>query len=82
MKTKQVEVRLVTRGKAVDLKPGEKVPEDEVFKSPRYKIEMPDADYEKLKAEAKRKGTTIERLIFSKYKHPDELPSNWIATRI
>lgn len=64
----------------MEVREGEKVPEEAVIASKVYRIEMPVDDYEKLKAEAKKESTTVEKKIFSRYKCVNQLLKEWKVT--
>jgi len=66
----------------MEVREGEKVSEEAVILSKVYRIEMPVDDYQKLKAEAKKEGTTVEKKIRSQYKYANQLPKEWKVTEI
>jgi len=83
MKAKTVLVRMLPRkGRAVRVGEGEEMPEEAKIASKVYRIEMPVDYYEKLKAEAKKENTTVERKIRSQYKYANQLPKEWKVTEI
>lgn len=65
------------KARAVELEPGEKIPQKAMTTIKHFTIEIPKDEYEKLVEEARNDGMTVQEKIFKKYRYVSELSKEW-----